>query len=241
MEPLAYNVYWTLDYFVTGLELFGYEDLSQVFWFDESLSPHLFSSTHGQPMQPFTCFQVLGVLYHIDCLNQLWLYDAEDSTWYSALVYTNVADALSQSLELFWSLHPVDNEFTPILTLGDASNSILGSLWEESGPSTEQTMTNPSPVNQYTTPIQNPSNPPDITTLNQSFINKTNIPVNPSESDITMALESLPATPNQEEIDGWVLQYRKFRRASKTQGGLPTITCPLPTCGRALRRLHALK
>ncbi|KAG8716681.1 hypothetical protein FRC09_015383 [Ceratobasidium sp. 395] len=88
------------------------------------------------------------------------------------------------------------------------------------------------------------SNPPDITTLDEGFVNENNIPLDPSESDLTMTLQSLPplnTTPNHAEIDEWVDHYRWLRKASKAREGLADIICPPLNRGRNLRRLHALR
>ncbi|KAG8791378.1 hypothetical protein FRC12_009321 [Ceratobasidium sp. 428] len=198
-------------------------------------------------MQPFSCFRIQGILCHIDYLGRLWFYYPEDSIWYLALVYASIADALSQSLELFQPLRPVDNDTAPTAMLGDNSNSTPGPLWADFEQHIEQITVNlpqADVFNQHISPIHNPSNSSDIAVLNESFVDETNIPVNPSIGNVVMALDPLlllNATPSQEEVEVWLRQYQLLRRTSKTQEGLAKIICPLPGCGRVLRRLHALR
>ncbi|KAG8770138.1 hypothetical protein FRC12_004486 [Ceratobasidium sp. 428] len=228
---LTHTTYWAIDYFIIGLELFGYDDLNQVYLFDESLAPYLFIITHEQPMQSFSYFRIQEVWHYIDDLSQLWFYHTEDSLWYPVLVHTNIADALSQILELFQPLHLVDDGVTLTAIPSDASHTIQGYLSMDFGQSTD--LSHAEALNQHI------SNLPNTTTLSE-----TNIPVHPSESDFTTALQSLPPlnTPTQAEIDSWLGHYQRLRKASKTREGLPKVACPLLGCsGQNFRRIHSLR
>ncbi|KAG8689501.1 hypothetical protein FRC09_012405, partial [Ceratobasidium sp. 395] len=61
----------------------------------------------------------------------------------------------------------------------------------------------------------------------------------------TSASNVLPASspaPDQEEIETWLIEYKKQRRSSRSnQDRLAPIVCPLPGCGQVLRRPQALK
>ncbi|KAG8794971.1 hypothetical protein FRC12_019542 [Ceratobasidium sp. 428] len=54
-------------------------------------------------------------------------------------------------------------------------------------------------------------------------------------------LPALSPAPDQEEIETWLIEYKKQRRSSRSQEGLADIACPLPDCGQVLRRPCALK
>ncbi|KAG8725506.1 hypothetical protein FRC09_015799 [Ceratobasidium sp. 395] len=158
-----------------------------------------------------------------------------------------MADALSPILESYQLSHIEDGEVTPATALGQASNLLSGPLWLDWEQSTEQTVVDSAQVdifNQRIGPIQNPSYIFNPTTINESSVYETNAPTNSSQSDFTTAIEPLPLSNTQyslSEVDDWLREYGRLRRTSKTQGGLGKITCPLPDCGRVLRRPYALK
>ncbi|KAG8727998.1 hypothetical protein FRC12_022108 [Ceratobasidium sp. 428] len=62
-----------------------------------------------------------------------------------------------------------------------------------------------------------------------------------SRTSASNLLPTFSPTPDQKEIETWLVEYQKQRRSSRSQEGLAAIVCPLPDCGQGLRRPHALK
>ncbi|KAG8794967.1 hypothetical protein FRC12_019538 [Ceratobasidium sp. 428] len=155
-----------------------------------------------------------------------------------------MADALSQIMELSWPSYEADIDVAPTAALDEAGTLLSESLWTPFEVAAEPVVVDSCQFGQHVDSSQDTSYTSSLSSLTESSICETSSPVNPSEGDSITTIESLSlisVSPSHEEIDGWLREYRRLRKASKTQEGLPKITCPLPDCGRVLRRLHALK
>ncbi|KAG8724575.1 hypothetical protein FRC09_017098, partial [Ceratobasidium sp. 395] len=218
------------DYFIISLDLFGYNELDQVFSFDERLYPYLLdTATQEQPAQSPSYFQVRGVPHRVDSFGCLWFYDTNTSEWYPTVLYASMQEAMGQiGRELLQPQMTIGSEIILMLTTHRHEDLI-------------------------SEPVQTIIQDSDQTTAAHNFVNA--YPSVRHENDITNSIADITSgrtlvshtlpdfspTPDQEEVETWLVEYRKQRRSSRSQQGLADIVCPLPGGRQVLRRPHPLK
>ncbi|KAG8720790.1 hypothetical protein FRC09_008958 [Ceratobasidium sp. 395] len=218
------------DYFIVSLELFGYDGLNQVFTFDEWLCPYLLATaTQEQPAQSPSYFQVRGVPHRVDSFGCLWFYDTSTSEWCLTVLYASMQEAMDQ---MGWELLQPQTTIDSEISLMDTTHQ-HGAL--TSGPAQMVTWGSHQTPAAYNLVNAYPSG------CHEDGIITPAATVTDSRTSASNVLPALSPAPNQEEIEKWLIEYKKQRRSSRSREGLADIACPLPDCGQVLRRPCALK